>query len=400
MAFIRVEPVQVKVRTDWFNGQPREITWGDERLPITRSRGRPRRGGRLPCHQRPTNALRGGHASRPAVTDLSAPLAPLDGDRPRRGGPSPGGLIANTHRCPGLGSRASAPRRTLPPHVGHVGQRGGRAGTAPAPSPTRCAGRRCVRCRHLTPSATVQSARWTSRPVPLSRPVASTVHRGAGSAAPVPGGGSASAVAPRSAPALVEMVAHSRWDAREYAEHADLHAWANETGSRLADVFLMLADEDAEAYAGFAAAMKMPRDTDDEKAIRADGSPGRGPRGGRGPAPLRRGLRGSRRGRRSAGGPEQCQRLERPQRRLPSRRGGRPWRRGQRPGQPALGRRPRIRGDDDRRVDTYSTGRAPRIGDERGRRQGRPREPIPPSTRRDHAVAARRATSRRRADRR
>lgn len=36
MAFIRVEPVQVKVRTDWFNGQPREITWGHERLQITR----------------------------------------------------------------------------------------------------------------------------------------------------------------------------------------------------------------------------------------------------------------------------------------------------------------------------------------------------------------------------
>ena len=35
MAFIRVEPVQVRVRTDWFSGRPREITWGDERLPIT-----------------------------------------------------------------------------------------------------------------------------------------------------------------------------------------------------------------------------------------------------------------------------------------------------------------------------------------------------------------------------
>lgn len=35
MAFIRVEPVQVHVRTDWFSGRPREITWGDERLPIT-----------------------------------------------------------------------------------------------------------------------------------------------------------------------------------------------------------------------------------------------------------------------------------------------------------------------------------------------------------------------------
>jgi len=36
MAFIRVEPVEVRVRTDWFSGRPREITWRDERLPITR----------------------------------------------------------------------------------------------------------------------------------------------------------------------------------------------------------------------------------------------------------------------------------------------------------------------------------------------------------------------------
>jgi hypothetical protein len=35
MAFIRVAPVPVNVRTDWFSGRPREITWGDERLPIT-----------------------------------------------------------------------------------------------------------------------------------------------------------------------------------------------------------------------------------------------------------------------------------------------------------------------------------------------------------------------------
>ena len=35
MAFIRVEPVEVHVRTDWFSGRPREVRWGDERLPIT-----------------------------------------------------------------------------------------------------------------------------------------------------------------------------------------------------------------------------------------------------------------------------------------------------------------------------------------------------------------------------
>lgn len=36
MAFIRVTPVEVQVRTNWFSGRPREITWRDERLPITR----------------------------------------------------------------------------------------------------------------------------------------------------------------------------------------------------------------------------------------------------------------------------------------------------------------------------------------------------------------------------
>ena len=36
MAMIRVEPVEVRVRTGWFDGSPREITWGEERLPVTR----------------------------------------------------------------------------------------------------------------------------------------------------------------------------------------------------------------------------------------------------------------------------------------------------------------------------------------------------------------------------
>jgi hypothetical protein len=36
MAMIRVEPVEVHVRTGWLDGSPREITWGDERLSVTR----------------------------------------------------------------------------------------------------------------------------------------------------------------------------------------------------------------------------------------------------------------------------------------------------------------------------------------------------------------------------
>ncbi len=35
MAMTRVESVPVRVRTDWFDGRPREIRWGLDRLPVT-----------------------------------------------------------------------------------------------------------------------------------------------------------------------------------------------------------------------------------------------------------------------------------------------------------------------------------------------------------------------------
>lgn len=35
MAMMRVEPVDVRVRTDWFDGRPREISWGERRVPVT-----------------------------------------------------------------------------------------------------------------------------------------------------------------------------------------------------------------------------------------------------------------------------------------------------------------------------------------------------------------------------
>ncbi|HSO30712.1 MAG TPA: hypothetical protein VLS28_12490 [Candidatus Sulfomarinibacteraceae bacterium] len=39
MAMIRVEPVQVQVRADWFDGRPREITWNAKRVPVTQVLG-------------------------------------------------------------------------------------------------------------------------------------------------------------------------------------------------------------------------------------------------------------------------------------------------------------------------------------------------------------------------
>jgi formiminotetrahydrofolate cyclodeaminase len=88
------------------------------------------------------------------------------------------------------------------------------------------------------------------------------------SAEPVPGGGSAAAIAGSLAAALVAMVASLSEGRPKYAEHAALHTEAIAAARDLSAHFLALADEDAVAYAGYGAAMKMPRETDEERAAR------------------------------------------------------------------------------------------------------------------------------------
>jgi len=88
------------------------------------------------------------------------------------------------------------------------------------------------------------------------------------SAAPTPGGGSASAVVGALGASLVAMVAALSDGHAASAAHAATWANAGAAGRDLAARFLALADEDAAAFARFGSAMQLPRASDEERRVR------------------------------------------------------------------------------------------------------------------------------------
>jgi len=88
------------------------------------------------------------------------------------------------------------------------------------------------------------------------------------SAEPIPGGGSAAAVTASIAASLVAMVASLSRGRAAYEPFRATIERSDAEGRRLAERCLTLADEDAAAYGTFAAAMKMPRESEEQKAAR------------------------------------------------------------------------------------------------------------------------------------
>lgn len=94
--------------------------------------------------------------------------------------------------------------------------------------------------------------------------------------APAPGGGSVSALAGAQGAALLAMVCDLTTVKEKYADDHALCAEVRQRAGELYEAFAKAIDEDTEAFNLVAAAFKMPKETDEEKAARkqaiADGT--------------------------------------------------------------------------------------------------------------------------------
>jgi len=88
------------------------------------------------------------------------------------------------------------------------------------------------------------------------------------SAEPVPGGGSASAIAGSLAASLLAMVARLSLDRPKYEPYRATNERALQAAEAARSRLMQLADEDAVAYAAFSAARKLPHETPEQEAAR------------------------------------------------------------------------------------------------------------------------------------
>ena len=86
---------------------------------------------------------------------------------------------------------------------------------------------------------------------------------------PVPGGGSIAALNGAVASALTAMVANLTIGKKNYEEHEELMNHIASLALREKDVFIADIDRDSEAYDAVFACFKMPKATDEEKAVRS-----------------------------------------------------------------------------------------------------------------------------------
>ena len=94
--------------------------------------------------------------------------------------------------------------------------------------------------------------------------------------APAPGGGSVCALAGAQGVGLFMMVADLTLGKEKYADYQEVCREAKEKGMALYEELVVAVDKDTEAFNLVAAAFKMPKETDEEKAARkkaiADGT--------------------------------------------------------------------------------------------------------------------------------
>ena len=87
--------------------------------------------------------------------------------------------------------------------------------------------------------------------------------------APAPGGGSVSALCGANGAALVAMVARLTVGRKKYLEWNDLMEEIIPKADALKDQLTAAIDEDTDAYMTVSAAYKLPKETEEEKAVRA-----------------------------------------------------------------------------------------------------------------------------------